>query len=689
MSRSILLSLALSASLASAAEADVQNGLYLPIDDVTVFDVSGAQVTLNGSAVIGAPQVDFQVDAASMVDDFLLEGGLTLDVSADVSGPFTHTLSLPVTTLPTLNFGPSVTVVPIVTIGAEISGVAEAGMEIGLVQRFAINPHLSIGASMTTSLGDVPSFLGDVSAPVVSGNTGVDLNVEVETGLVFLVTFNGVPLGGPVLESAFGIDVAVSPDGNPWFDADGYLKVDASATIAGISLPEQTLHETRRDIVDGGGPFLPQVTSRWAHAFDLDNTEDATAIVPLRDGGAYVVGNGAGPINNGWVARLDASGSPIWERHSLVLPNGGSRPVDAFETEDGGLVVGGLYGINGTARAEKIDENGNLEWSKVYSDVLGGTLRLDSIAPRNDGGFVFAGRITRSGVKSPAVVFLDERGDLERALELDVLSETTDASFAKVLPLDDGGVILAGRMVWEDTPVFVDQTMSQANGLLCRLDAAGRIEWATLIGTKGTGEILDADLLEDGSIVVCGEQAEASDGWVATVSADGTLDWSAQLGGDPESLFDRLTSVSAVLGGGFVVGGTTGIGGNTDVWLFRLTRRGLPLWHKSIRSAAYDELVDVRVVDGGLVACGRTDAAGAAPGGAVGDLWCLRTTVDGMLHFSGASGLDAANDDVIWGATETVKQVDVPNAAIVVLQVLQTADQLVVQPVTSTVIEQL
>jgi len=689
MSRKIFFSLILSGSLASVAIADLQNGLYLPIDDVSVLDVTGTQVTLNGSAVIAAPEVEFQVDAASMVAGFVLEGGLTLDVSATTSGPFSKSLSLPVTTLPTISFGPNVQVVPVVTIGAEVSGTAEAGMEIGLIQRFELHPSLSIGASMSTTLADVPDFLSQVSPPVVSGATGVDVSVEIETGILFLVTFNGVPLGGPVLESSFGMDLVVSPTANPWWDADGYVAVDASATITGIPLPEQTLFEDRVDIADAGGPFTAAVTSRWAHGFDLLSAEDATAIVPLGDGGAYVIGNGHGPVNDGWIARLDAGGNPIWERLSTVLPNGGSRPVDAFETSDGGLLVGGLAGINGTARVEKVDANGNLQWSRIYTDSLGGTLRLDSIAARADGGYVFAGKVTRGAVKSPTVVYLDVRGDLEKALELDVISESLDAHFIKALPLDDGGVILAGRISWEDTPVFVDQTISGTNGLLCKLDAAGRLVFAKILGNKGTGEIADADLLEDGSIVVCGEQNESSYGWVATVAADGTLDWSASLAGDPESLFDRLSSVSAVRGGGFVVGGTTGLGGSTDVWLFRLTRRGLPLWHKSLRSAGLDELVDLHATGDGLMACGMTHAAGPNSAGSTGDLWALRTTVDGMLHFSAASGLDAANDDVVWGATVTVKQVDVPNAGVVGLGVVQSTDALIYVPAAATLIEQL
>ena len=68
-----LAALALSAlAVAAPASADeIENGLYLPFDQL---QIAGSAVTLNGNAVIALPDIDFTLDVDRLITEVTIQG---------------------------------------------------------------------------------------------------------------------------------------------------------------------------------------------------------------------------------------------------------------------------------------------------------------------------------------------------------------------------------------------------------------------------------------------------------------------------------------------------------------------------------------------------------------------------------------------------------------------------------------
>jgi len=108
------------------------------------------------------------------------------------------------------------------------------------------------------------------------------------------------------------------------------------------------------------------------------------------------------------------------------------------------------------------------------------------------------------------------------------------------------------------------------------------------------------------------------------------------------------TGITAVAGGDYVMSGTTGAA--TDAWLMRIDSSGMPVWAKSFIGTENDELTGVVTMPTGVAAFGSTDTTDSD---AVGfdDIWIVRTSVDGMVHFDPASGFRTVNGAAQWSHT--------------------------------------
>ena len=680
--RGALVALSVAVPCGSTAASEIENGLYLPFDDVPIVSTSGADLLLNGSAVIGTPEAGFSLSSDSLIANLTIEGAFTAELLANASGSFQQGVALPTAILPPIQVTPLVQIQPVMFLGAEVSGNAAAGMTTSLVQRFEIGTQINIGASLGVTQSD-PTFGSRHGTPEITGTTAADVTVAVEAELIFFIVANGAPVGGPTISADFGATIRLEPLANPWWTIDSFVEIEAGAELLGGADVSTPIWSEQMRVADAGGPVpTAPSTTRWSRSFDLSDTEDATSIVPVGRG-FLVVGNGQGPTNEAWIALLDETGSPIWERLSGTPPIG-SRPAEAHELSDGGFVIGAVDAINGDARIDRIDAFGNLVWTSVYADGAGGTLHLETLLPRDDDGFVFAGRVTRGSDKTPVVVFVDDRGAIESALEYDLAGLSTDGGFSALHADDDGGLIAAGYAHWQDTAAFIDQTIAGKNALVCRITPDRRLDWARVIGGTGADEALDVDVDTDGTLVVCGHvSGEANDGWVARLGADGFIEWSGVYAGDGSSGNDRFTSVAVVAEGGYLVTGTTNVGASQDAWAMMTSTAGMPLWFKSMRGADTDALVDVVALGDGLVACGSTKSTGPNQVGMVGDAWVVRASVDGMLHFDAASGLDVVNDGARWSTTGDVVQFDF-GGSLRSFTATSAADALTLSNVTST-----
>jgi hypothetical protein len=93
------------------------------------------------------------------------------------------------------------------------------------------------------------------------------------------------------------------------------------------------------------------------------------------------------------------------------------------------------------------------------------------------------------------------------------------------------------------------------------------------------------------------------------------------------------------------VSGTTG--SPTDAWLMRIDGSGMPVWAKSFIGTENDELTGVVAMPTGVAAFGSTETTVSVAGG-FDDIWVVRTSVDGMVHFDPASGFRTVNGAAQW-----------------------------------------
>lgn len=679
--------LALSATLLAlvfplvAAAQDVQNGLYLPANDVAILTTNGATVTVNGNVVFATPDFDVSVDlnasqfpvgVGASVD---LRGALALEIAADGTGSFQTSLVAPPVVLPAIPIVTGVEIVPVITLAIGVGGEAEGGMRLAVVQEYSASVGAGIGTLTAADLTEPPVFTSQISPPEIAGGTDVELWIAIIARVKFFIVFQGIPLGGPMVTTSAGLDLAVTPAADPWWSLDFDAELSVGASLFGLSaaLP---LWSTSQNLADAGGPFpIDLPLTRWSQAYALEPKLKGTSIAAMDDGFA-LVGNLSGA---GWFGRLEADSGIDWEQAQQPLAFGTTLPGEVQATADGGLVSGGRRGATGPARIERLDGDGVLQWTRDYDEILGGQVQLESLIVRGDGGLVFAGSVSRTGVEYPIMVWLDDQGVVEDSVELDLGLDSDSGVFRQLIATADGGWAAAGFVVYSDDPDISLRTLDNRNGLVARFDGSHALTFAKVCGGIGYDELFGIAELADGSLVAAGKVAlEAHTSWLLCLEPSGALCWSATYAGDADTGHDLFTSIASLPAtgpaprrralapspaGGAVVSGTSGNDAGKDAWMMRVDARGMPVWLKSLRGPHLDELVELRALPDGVVGCGSTKSLDPDQVTPVEQLWVVRTSIDGMLPFQTVNGFDAVNDHAQWACTVDVVVLDMPGTA--------------------------
>jgi len=170
--------------------------------------------------------------------------------------------------------------------------------------------------------------------------------------------------------------------------------------------------------------------------------------------------------------------------------------------------------------------------------------------------------------------------------------------------------------------------------------AAEEPYWIKSYGTTGWDEILDAAVLDDGSIVAVGvvtDRTKDSDVLVMKLSPYGTLEWARKFGGDGKDIGMGVTI--AANGDIIVVGYTSSFGaGESDVLLLRLDSDGKLEWAKTYGGESNETASKVEIAnDGKIVVVGSTRSYGADPGKS-SDLWVLKLTGKGEVVWAKTYG---------------------------------------------------
>lgn len=134
----------------------------------------------------------------------------------------------------------------------------------------------------------------------------------------------------------------------------------------------------------------------WFRYFGGAYSDEGWQVQETVDGGLIVVGSGMSNFGDWdiYLIKTDADGNLVWTR-TFGGPNT-DRGSAIRQTSDGGFIVVGWQRASPQSEKEicllKTDSNGNLLWSRTYSEFQKQEARSIGLAP--DGGYVIAGWVT-------------------------------------------------------------------------------------------------------------------------------------------------------------------------------------------------------------------------------------------------------------------------------------------------------
>ena len=629
-----------------------ESGFYIPIDDVELGASRAARVVANGNLSVSWVDSTFtgSLDANDEPQDagarVGLRGAVTVELGLEAGADVASTLRLAHVALPPFDFD-AIHIAPFVQVRLHLAAGADTDGRVSVVAPFGVRTGFAFDGSVRAGLPCRPRFDPEVGLP----DTAIDLtgSVEVEVVLALLLSVNDIPLGGPVLGTTFGALLAINPAAG--WDVDGTVDV-----VGGWAFPDPLnppfpaipdelailLDPPDFDIAGAPGPFTGgTVSTRWARQFDVDRSDSAVAVLPQGDGLVVIE---AGP--HPWLATLDGFGVPL-RQTTAANPWG---PAGMVAATNGDLLAAGVS-VN-SLRIDRFDPQGQPIWSRTLSAVDATSATCVALAATATNGAILAGHVNRSGAQTPTLIAIDEDGDVEWSLDIDMGSGSTNPAIEALASDPSGGFIAVGSVDFTDLDDVAEPPISGRNAMILRFASDGVLCAGYALGGGATIPTTEQGrhiaVHPDGSYTVGGHLGGAPNIWLAAMNADDSLRWSAsyRIRPDTSASIDvaNLTGVAPVDANGILMCGDVSEP-DRDAWLMRVDAEGMPVWAKSYATAETDdELSGVLTLPDGLAAFGRR----VVVAGLDSDLWILRTSHDGMLHFTADSALATSNTTPQW-----------------------------------------
>lgn len=252
----------------------------------------------------------------------------------------------------------------------------------------------------------------------------------------------------------------------------------------------------------------PEPKVEWDKKFgDSSASFRGRSVIPTLEGGYVAVGEISRkdlPDPEGFVVKVDQDGGVEWEQRLQTTGDlyiEGVETYQIIQTSDRGYLVSGAS----TDRSgkpltipylAKLDNQGNIEWSRPYNDLSGLYQYGQSVAETSDGGFVVTGYSVYSSGDAPAYLLkVDDKGN---KLWYRSFYPNDNQYFEEVITTPDGGILAVGNI---DSFISPDFDAS----VIVKLNSQGEVEWEKRQTAPRTGRRAHSvQLSEDGGYIVSG-----------------------------------------------------------------------------------------------------------------------------------------------------------------------------------------
>jgi hypothetical protein len=272
----------------------------------------------------------------------------------------------------------------------------------------------------------------------------------------------------------------------------------------------------------------------WQKSYGDNGYDFGNSIIETSEGGFIVAGTSHIGDYKYWVLKLDSSGNVKWQK-AYSVSNRENIAYTIKETLDGGYIIAGECRLAGRdAWLLKLTSDGLVEWSKTYGDV--NMDRADDVYPTQDGGYIVAGTTGSfgAGAYDVWVLKLDQNGVIEWQK---VYGGGNDDWAFSIIPYTNGdGYLLAGS-----TKSFGS---GDDDFWLLRLDLDGTLAWQRTYGGIGSDTAASVQQTFNGGLAVAGTTAYLESAGIIVLNLDQNgLILNCNLIGESEAIV-QITSVT-------------------------------------------------------------------------------------------------------------------------------------------------
>lgn len=342
-----------------------------------------------------------------------------------------------------------------------------------------------------------------------------------------------------------------------------------------------------------------------------------------------------------WLLKFDASGQQQWQK--VYGGSDDDRGEDLITTNDGGYAILGSSKSNDGDVSNnsgsndfwvaKLDASGTIIWEKSFGYV--GADSAFSIIQTQDNGFLLSGVLDVSASDGAG----NNRMNMERhaggdywVIKIDAMGELqwsryfggtfTDTAYDSV-QTQDGNFLIMGSSDSDD--VDINNNKGTYDFWVVKLNNTGTLLWEKSFGGTEIDEARAITTTADGNFFIAGDSRSndidlstnngAADVWIIKINSDGDLLWEKTFGG---SSFDGVKAIYKTQNNEFLVAGNsrssdgnlTKNNGQNDAWIFKINAQGNVMWQKTIGGNDVDLLMGITELNNGsIVGVGNSNSS--------------------------------------------------------------------------------